>query len=219
MTGCCNCKKPQDMGIVGSKPYNPSYQYSDSMSVSKKPAHLTFSFNNGRNLRGEVLQVPGEKAQKCFNDIKNGNEEVLKALFKLTKPSFETRMIRKIGKALCEDFSSVEVVKTANKVELVFQSKKYDLDNLLLTQGWSSYNWSEIFNFTPNYSNIFEQGISVKINNIKDNTVLIHRLSNRNSEILSPNNSSKSIRASEFFPQNKENLFVSEIDKKGVLVN
>ena len=98
------------------------------------------------------------------------------------------------------------------------KKEKYDLDNLLLTQGWSSYNWSEIFNFTPNYSNIFEQGISVKINNIKDNTVLIHRLSNRNSEILSPNNSSKSIRASEFFPQNKENLFVSEIDKKGVLV-
>lgn len=40
--------------------------------------------------------------------------------------------------------------------------KKFDLDNLLLTQGWSSYNWSNIFNNPPKQLYDFEQGLSFK---------------------------------------------------------
>jgi hypothetical protein len=38
--------------------------------------------------------------------------------------------------------------------------KEYDLDNLLLTQGWSSYDWNTIFNSPPKQEYTFETGIS-----------------------------------------------------------
>ncbi|QNM84966.1 hypothetical protein H9W90_12300 [Polaribacter pectinis] len=101
----------------------------------------------------------------------------------------------------------------------ISKQKKYDLDNLLLTQGWSSYNWKEIFNFTPNYSNEFEQGISLKLNNIdKDNSIIVHGLSNKSSEILTLNEKSKSISATNFYPINDEILYLSGINKKGKLI-
>ena len=39
---------------------------------------------------------------------------------------------------------------------------KYHLDNLLLTQGWSSYSWNAIFNHSPNLNYFFEKGITLK---------------------------------------------------------
>ena len=42
--------------------------------------------------------------------------------------------------------------------------KEYELDNLLLTQGWSSYNWNAIFQNAPNQTHTFEQGIRLKAN-------------------------------------------------------
>lgn len=43
-------------------------------------------------------------------------------------------------------------------------AKMFELDNLLLTQGWSSYDWNYIFNFENDLSYTFEQGIRVKAN-------------------------------------------------------
>lgn len=44
------------------------------------------------------------------------------------------------------------------------EKKMFELDNLLLTQGWSSYNWNTIFNNNQNLPHNFEQGITVKAN-------------------------------------------------------
>src|SRR5690606_18477190 len=44
------------------------------------------------------------------------------------------------------------------------RKKKYELDNLLITQGWSSYNWTSIFNNPPKAIYNFETGISFKAN-------------------------------------------------------
>jgi hypothetical protein len=41
--------------------------------------------------------------------------------------------------------------------------KRYELDNLLLTQGWSSYNWNNMF-MPEQMPYAFEQGISLKAN-------------------------------------------------------
>ena len=46
----------------------------------------------------------------------------------------------------------------------ITNKKKYELDNLLLTQGWSSYNWNSIFNNSPDINYDFEQGIILKAN-------------------------------------------------------
>lgn len=42
--------------------------------------------------------------------------------------------------------------------------KQLELDNLLLTQGWSSYDWNSIFNFNYNLAYAFEQGLTLKVN-------------------------------------------------------
>ncbi|APG65205.1 hypothetical protein LPB136_07535 [Tenacibaculum todarodis] len=53
------------------------------------------------------------------------------------------------------------------------QKKLTDLDLLLLNQGWSKYNWHNIFNNTPDIKFKFEKGITIKgaINSsVKDST-------------------------------------------------
>lgn len=51
----------------------------------------------------------------------------------------------------------------------ITRKKKFELDNLLLTQGWSSYDWNNIFNNPPNVLYEYENGISFKAN-INDKT-------------------------------------------------
>jgi len=48
------------------------------------------------------------------------------------------------------------------------RKKKYELDILLLTQGWSRYDWKNIFEEKPNGSNRFENGITIigKVNRL-----------------------------------------------------
>jgi len=60
----------------------------------------------------------------------------------------------------------------------VDKKKLYDLDNLLLTQGWSSYDWNTIFNGNQAQSHEFENGITVNVNrnNTKGNKFLIYPL-------------------------------------------
>ncbi len=56
------------------------------------------------------------------------------------------------------------------------RSKLDDLDLLLLTQGWSKYNWNNIFNSAPTSKYLFEKGITINgtINSgkIKDSTLI-----------------------------------------------
>ncbi|MCK8524450.1 hypothetical protein M0D21_22950, partial [Aquimarina sp. D1M17] len=44
----------------------------------------------------------------------------------------------------------------------VTESKRYDLDVLLLTQGWSRYNWNNIFNHEPKVLYDFNRGLVVR---------------------------------------------------------
>ena len=44
----------------------------------------------------------------------------------------------------------------------ITRKKKYELNNLLITQGWSSYNWNTIFNNPPEANYVFETGVHMK---------------------------------------------------------
>lgn len=59
------------------------------------------------------------------------------------------------------------------------RKKLYELDMLLITQGWSRYNWKDIFNNPPKEKYAFESGIKIKggIDNIingRDNKVAVY---------------------------------------------
>ncbi|MGB5821694.1 MAG: hypothetical protein WBG90_19585 [Saonia sp.] len=44
----------------------------------------------------------------------------------------------------------------------ITRKKEFELDLILLTQGWSSYNWNHIFNTPPQTAHPFEFGITIK---------------------------------------------------------
>jgi len=44
----------------------------------------------------------------------------------------------------------------------ITRKKKFELDNLLLTQGWSSYDWNNFFNHPPKGNYEYENGISFR---------------------------------------------------------
>ncbi|MBU2926934.1 hypothetical protein [Winogradskyella psychrotolerans] len=80
----------------------------------------------------------------------------------------ETKSYNKHHNFLSYNFLAPYVNGTIEDAKYYFTNinakKKFELDNLLITQGWSSYNWQEIFNNTHNFTHAFEQGITVKAN-------------------------------------------------------
>ncbi|MCC1485454.1 hypothetical protein [Winogradskyella immobilis] len=64
---------------------------------------------------------------------------------------------------------------------------QYELDLLLITQGWSSYDWTTIFNFEDNFNFPFERGIDVvtTVNNKKtQGTYLVYPLKNNSTQVF-----------------------------------
>ncbi|QXP72663.1 hypothetical protein H0I31_02895 [Tenacibaculum sp. AHE15PA] len=61
------------------------------------------------------------------------------------------------------------------------QKKLRDLDLLLITQGWTKYNWNDIFNNTPKTKFNFENGINIilKSNTKSNNPVLMYSPENK----------------------------------------
>ncbi|WP_435261278.1 hypothetical protein [Tenacibaculum sp. nBUS_03] len=100
------------------------------------------------------------------------------------------------------------------------RKKKYDLDNLLITQGWSSYDWSTIFNSKPIKSFPFENGIVVKVNknNLNNSTFFLSPLVDNNASIINLSKSKKSFTETGLYPQDEETLGVSVLNKKGKLI-
>ncbi|GGI56445.1 hypothetical protein [Winogradskyella haliclonae] len=93
----------------------------------------------------------------------------------------------------------------------------YDLDNLLLTQGWSSYNWDKIFSHKPLYKYNFENGISTIVNiNGKDKSgsYLTYPLKNNSSQIFVIDDSRNSFNQNGLFPEDIEYYGISKSDKK-----
>lgn len=98
--------------------------------------------------------------------------------------------------------------------------KKYELDNLLITQGWSSYEWNTVLNKPPKYLYDFEKGISyiVTPNQRSSNRFFIFPNQNHEFEEITIAEGQKEILKDNFFPLDDEKLGVAEIGKSGGLV-
>ncbi len=91
--------------------------------------------------------------------------------------------------------------------------KRYELDNLLLTQGWSSYNWETLRNRPPQYLFDFEKGLSytVHLNSRKSDSFYIFPTQNNTSQLLKLSGDGDSFTVEEFYPVKGEKLAITEI--------
>lgn len=100
------------------------------------------------------------------------------------------------------------------------EKKMYDLDNLLLTQGWSSYDWHDLFSKEKKITYFFEDGIDLKINvNGKKarKKYLVRQKTGDFSQFFEITEEDKSLNSSNYYPKDNDSLLVSEINDKGKL--
>lgn len=97
------------------------------------------------------------------------------------------------------------------------RQKKYELDNLLITQGWSSYNWNTIFSNPPKNNYLFENGITYKanVNSSNSNQFIIYGLQESKADLFTLKEGLKSFQKNAIFPLEGETIRISEISKKG----
>ncbi|WP_299337759.1 hypothetical protein [uncultured Psychroserpens sp.] len=94
---------------------------------------------------------------------------------------------------------------------------KYDLDNLLITQGWSSYDWTTIFNFDNIYKYNFEQGITITSNingKTKPGIYIAYPLENSSSQLFTITEDDKVFSSKGFVPIDNELFKVGFINNK-----
>lgn len=94
--------------------------------------------------------------------------------------------------------------------------KAFELDNLLITQGWSSYDWNTVFNKPPFYRFDFEKGLSYKVNlNTKESTQFyVFPTINHTSQLLNLDEGRQDFIVDEFFPVSREKLGIGDISAK-----
>nr|WP_321227463.1 hypothetical protein [uncultured Psychroserpens sp.] len=96
------------------------------------------------------------------------------------------------------------------------RKKKFELDNLLLTQGWSSYEWNSIFNYEPDVKFNFEKGITVNanVNKSKNNTFIMYPMINSATQTLEVPKNEKSFNIVGLLPIDDEKIVFGTISKK-----
>ncbi|SHI94960.1 hypothetical protein [Aquimarina spongiae] len=99
------------------------------------------------------------------------------------------------------------------------RDKIYDLDVLLISQGWSKYTWENIFKHTPEVRYNFNQGFKItgKIQNkkkIKVDKVYFYPSINNGAKLVQVNQDN-TFEVAHFFPQKGEKLKISGIMAKG----
>lgn len=92
---------------------------------------------------------------------------------------------------------------------------KSNLDKLLLTQGWSSYSWKDIFSPKP-LKYAFEDGLNTVFKTReKEETFFIHPLENNDSKIVTSDKTESIFSYNNLYPYEDEVLRISKINKKG----
>ncbi|MGB5645768.1 hypothetical protein [Muriicola sp.] len=95
--------------------------------------------------------------------------------------------------------------------------KAYELDNLLITQGWSSYQWNTVRNKTPKYLFDFEKGISYKVilNKKESNEYYVSSSTFSDQMYYTLEENQRFFTKDQFFPVDDEKLRIAEIARTG----
>ncbi|WP_157449702.1 hypothetical protein [Croceitalea dokdonensis] len=98
------------------------------------------------------------------------------------------------------------------------RKKQFQLDNLLITQGWSSYDWHTITTKPPQYLFDFEKGITLigQVNKKEDTEILLSPLENNSFESFSVSAKEPEFTQDQLYPYQDELLRFSEVRGEAV---
>jgi len=122
-----------------------------------------------------------------------------------------------ISSTLLQPYIKSDIEKGEYYFTEITERKKYELDQLLLTQGWSSYDWDIVFKNPPNNYYPIEKGIQyrLRVNNSDTKNVFVYPNLNTNSELVTLKKDEVFFARENFFPIQGEKLRVGGINKKG----
>mgnify|MGYP003632524402 CR=1 FL=1 len=152
------------------------------------------------------------------NNVKDFNNVSVSVLPKETKSYKKNSNI--ISNVLIKPYIKGHLENGGYYFTNINKQKQFDLDNLLITQGWSSYDWKDLFSHKASYTHTFEKGILLNINlqNKKSSasSFFIHSLSNRPPELITfdKKQNKKSFISNDFYPINNESAYVSVVRKR-----
>jgi hypothetical protein len=94
---------------------------------------------------------------------------------------------------------------------------KYDLDNLLITQGWSSYKWDNIFDYNITDDYAFEDGIELRAfqQDSRQSDFILYPLKYSNGVLLNLTEDQNRFVVSNLYPTGDERLNIGALNRKG----
>ena len=100
--------------------------------------------------------------------------------------------------------------------ENIDNESKYNLDLLMMTQGWSSYNWNSIFSYNNKYIYPFERGIDIvaNINGEKSGTYVVYPLAKSNTQLFDVPNKEDEFTVKNTFPNDDDLFRIGYLDTK-----
>ena len=104
----------------------------------------------------------------------------------------------------------------------VSERKNFELDVLMLTQGWSRYKWNDVFNNQPENIYVFEEGmqLNLSLNGLDrkfDGKLMLHETEHHGQQLLTANTENNRFLITSFFPMKGEKIYLSVVDRKGKL--
>ncbi|MHA6278793.1 hypothetical protein ACXYMT_01310 [Salinimicrobium sp. CAU 1759] len=104
------------------------------------------------------------------------------------------------------------------------EDRKFELDNLLLTQGWSSYDWNKIFNsefkLNHRFENYFELRATIHSRDVdkRELRYLVHATANNNPLVAEIPSEKEAFVFDGFRPVEGEQVYISRIKRNDNLV-
>lgn len=117
-----------------------------------------------------------------------------------------------IADFLLKPYLKTEVENPARYFNDTDRTKAYELDLVLLTQGWSSYRWNNIFEGTPEIKYPFENGVTVSGNvnsKIRKDDQLVVNYGDVTKMLFVSLNDSTTFQINNLFNYNKDTLLLA----------
>ncbi|TXD85583.1 hypothetical protein ESY86_02990 [Subsaximicrobium wynnwilliamsii] len=99
--------------------------------------------------------------------------------------------------------------------------KKSELDLLLVTQGWSSYDWTTVFNKAPENRFAFESGIEfiANIQNSKAVKIVVHPMINSSTIMLDIEPDQENFEVKGLYPEDAEPIRIGAFNKRNKTIS